>query len=85
MWRQRSRVTELKEGDRNTKYFQRKASWRKKKNAITKLKDNEGNWIEDKEGIQKHATDFFRGLYTKDDDVVPHELIDQTFFYGGNQ
>lgn len=76
MWRQRSRVKELKEGDRNTKYFQRKATWRKKKNTITKLRDDLGNWVEDRKGIEDLATRFFKNLYTSDPGVVPFELIE---------
>lgn len=78
MWRQRLRVTELKEGDRNTKYFQRKATWRRKKNSITKLKDESGNWVEDKKGIQDLTTRFFKNLYTTDPNVVPSELVELT-------
>ena len=76
MWRQRSRTTWLKEGDKNTKYFQQKATWRRKKNTITRLKDGNGQWVEDKEGIQQMTTRFFKDLYTKDDKVAPQELID---------
>ena len=42
MWMQRSRVAWLKEGDRNTNFFHRKAKWRARKNHIKKLLDASG-------------------------------------------
>ncbi|CAL5097923.1 unnamed protein product [Urochloa decumbens] len=44
LWLQRSRVDWLREGDRNTKFFHQKATWRKRRNQISKLKDEDGNW-----------------------------------------
>lgn len=75
MWRQRSRATYLREGDRNTKWFQWKATWRKKKNEITKLKNSEGTWVEDREGLHGLTRDFFKELYKKEDSVDPGELL----------
>ncbi|XP_074313417.1 uncharacterized protein LOC141648588 [Silene latifolia] len=42
-WKQRSRALWLKEGDRNTKYFHKKAGQRKEKNHIAKLVDDNGH------------------------------------------
>jgi hypothetical protein len=36
-WRQRSRINWLREGDRNTKYFHKKATWRQTKNRIKRV------------------------------------------------
>ncbi|XP_073362462.1 uncharacterized protein [Aegilops tauschii subsp. strangulata] len=47
MWLQRSRVEWLKHGDRNTKFFHRKAVWRARKNKIKGLIDTEGNYQTD--------------------------------------
>jgi hypothetical protein len=68
-WRQRSRVNWLRAGDRNTKYFHRKATWRAKKNKIDKLMDLEGNVIKDEPKMQEMATNFFKDLYTESDSV----------------
>jgi hypothetical protein len=58
MWRQRSRITWLKEGDRNTKNFHRKASWRQTKNKIKRLRDLNGQWTDDPEAIRELTHEF---------------------------
>jgi hypothetical protein len=68
---QRSRVAWLREGDRNTKYFHHRVSWRRKKNSIHKLKRCVGTWTSDTAEMEEMATDFFQKLYTRDDHVDP--------------
>jgi hypothetical protein len=76
LWMQRSRVAWLREGDRNTKYFHRRASWRKKKNRIRKLKRPNGSWTCDTEEMEGLATDFFKTLFTRDEAVNPNLITD---------
>ena len=42
-WAQISRIQWLKHGDRNTKFFHSKASQRRRRNYIQRLKDNDNN------------------------------------------
>ena len=72
MWPQRSTALWLREGDTNTKYFRRKASWRRKKKTINKLKDDSGEWVENKDKLQELTTNFFKELYTKEGGLNPN-------------
>jgi hypothetical protein len=60
MWKQRSRIVWLREGDKNTEFFHRKATWRRKKNKIAKLRREDGSWAESTEDIHKEINKFFR-------------------------
>jgi len=45
-WRWRAKKHWLRGADANTKYYHRFASARKRKNTISKLKDDNGEWLE---------------------------------------
>ncbi|KAL0386494.1 UNVERIFIED_CONTAM: hypothetical protein Slati_4539800, partial [Sesamum latifolium] len=46
MWKQRSRVDWLRNGDKNTSFFHPRASERKRINEVLKIKDEQGQWRE---------------------------------------
>ncbi|KAL0407261.1 UNVERIFIED_CONTAM: putative mitochondrial protein [Sesamum latifolium] len=62
-WRQRSKELWLREGDRNTGFFHRKASQRFKTNLVRKIKDAHGRWVESEAEIQRCIVDHFRAVY----------------------
>ena len=64
MWHQRSRMQWMMLGDRNTRYFHSKALDRKRKNAISRIMDENGIWHETKEGIANVVVYYFEKLYT---------------------
>lgn len=45
-WRQISRASWLK-GDKNTNFFHKKASQRSRRNYISRVKNQEGQWVQD--------------------------------------
>jgi hypothetical protein len=76
MWMQRSIISWLREGDRNTTFFHKKASARAKKNKISKLKLPDGTTTYNIEKMKSSAKDFFQSLFEKDQLVNPRELLD---------
>jgi hypothetical protein len=75
MWRQRSRVQWLAEGDRNTRFFHLRASKRKKKNRICRLKRPDGNYAEADQEMADMTTAFYENLYTSEGVENMNEVI----------
>ena len=69
MWRQRSRISWLQSGDRNTRFFHEKASARYKQNLIEGLMDENGRWLEGDEHVEKLMLQFYEMLFTSSDPV----------------
>ena len=59
----KSRVFWLREGDRNTQIFHALTKQRRARNKITQLLDENGNVVEDEEGLIAIATSYFRQIF----------------------
>ncbi|XP_062006899.1 uncharacterized protein LOC133724199 [Rosa rugosa] len=85
-WKQRSKITWLKEGDRNTGFFHRKTENRKRKNSLQGLFDVTGQWQDKDEGIENVITTYFSKMFQASEidvealnltleDIVPRVLM----------
>jgi hypothetical protein len=63
LWWQWSRIMWLAEGDRNTRFFHLRASRRRRRNRITKLKRADGEFTEDEQEMRELATSFYGNLF----------------------
>jgi len=73
---QRSRISWLKEGDRNTGFFQAKAGARGRTNRIKSLNDSDGNVVTEQEDLERLASNFYQNLFQAQEQLEP-ELICQ--------
>ncbi|KAL0364052.1 UNVERIFIED_CONTAM: putative mitochondrial protein [Sesamum angustifolium] len=63
VWRQHSKALWLREGDRNTSFFHRRASQRFQTNLIARIKDSSGEWVEDVDGIRRYIISYFHDVF----------------------
>ncbi|XP_030933437.1 uncharacterized protein LOC115959237 [Quercus lobata] len=63
-WAQRSRVSWLEHGDKNTKYFHSKASQRQRRNFIHGIRDQNNGWVDEPEEIAKVAIEYFESIFS---------------------
>ncbi|XP_021736509.1 uncharacterized protein LOC110703057 [Chenopodium quinoa] len=63
-WFLRSRVLEVRDGDKNTSYYHHKASQRRKRNTIEGLYDSDGVWQEDDELFENIVSGLYTNLFT---------------------
>ena len=76
-WRQKARVRNLREGDRNTAYFHRVANARKRRNSLSHLLVD-GVRVETKEGMCEAVVDFYDKLY--DSNLPTRPVLDDMHF-----
>ena len=75
MWRQRSRISWLKHGDKNTSFFHTKASSRFQRNTIQGVMDEAGCWQSEEDGIGKTLEDYYVNLFSTSHPEISEELI----------
>ena len=64
-----SRELWVKEGDRNSRFFHLSTIIRKRRNCISEIKLDDGNWIRDRGEIQNYFLEKFSSLFSSS---LPH-------------
>ncbi|CAN1807462.1 hypothetical protein LINPERHAP1_LOCUS25043 [Linum perenne] len=62
-WAQRARTTWLKLGDKNTSFFHASTVQRRRRNNISRLQSENGDWIEENMELMNHITNFYKELF----------------------
>uniref|UniRef100_A0A803PEK6 Reverse transcriptase domain-containing protein n=1 Tax=Cannabis sativa TaxID=3483 RepID=A0A803PEK6_CANSA len=63
-WKQRAKQFWLKEGDKNSRYFHMAATTRRGNNAISKLRDGNGQWVSWENGLSELIVDYYSALFS---------------------
>lgn len=76
MWRQRSRNSWLAEGDKNTSYFHRTATGRKKRNFISHITRADGVVVRKEEEIEEVFRSYFVDLFKAGEQIEMTEALE---------
>jgi len=66
MWFQKARVDQIRDGDRNTRYFHTSTIIRRRFNRVTALRMEDGSWCTDSISMQQLVVSHFRNLFSED-------------------
>ena len=77
LWRQKSRITWLKEGERNTKFFHKSTIQRRMQNRIPHITNQQGAQTEQQEEIEQVLLDYFQSMQQEDHTVDRQPAINQ--------
>eukprot|EP00253_Pinus_taeda_P029932 PITA_29932 len=76
LWRQKSRIRWLKEGEKNTKFFHKTTVQRQMHNHISQLNNAQGEQVESQEGIEKEFLQYFKAM-SQEPNINRTEEIDR--------
>eukprot|EP00253_Pinus_taeda_P007421 PITA_07421 len=65
LWRQKSRINWLREGERNTKFFHQAMIQNRQRNQIFSIKTAEGERVVEQEGIERVLVEYHKGILTE--------------------
>lgn len=74
-WKQRSRTLWVKEGDRNMRFFHQRTKTRQAKNSIKRIRNENGDWVTNENGIESTVTNYFRDIFYSSENLNDEEGI----------
>lgn len=79
LWYQKSRAEWIRDGDKNTSFFHLSTIVRRWRNRVSSIRDDDGEWLTDKEAVKNHIVHFFESLFTAESDECSHDLPKNLF------
>ncbi|XP_027156752.1 uncharacterized protein LOC113757854 [Coffea eugenioides] len=84
-WSQKARISWLREGDKNTKYFHSYVKGRRVSNRLNRLQREDGSWTANDDEVVTKLSDYVKELFTsggRDDmleilDGIPHSITQE--------
>jgi hypothetical protein len=73
-WRQRSHLAWLEKGDRNTSYFHKACTERRRRNKIGRLKKENGEWAIEEGEKMELILNYFRNIFTAGEEAPLEEM-----------
>ncbi|GMI83210.1 hypothetical protein HRI_001990300 [Hibiscus trionum] len=79
LWHQKSRVTWLSQGDRNTRFFHGSTIQRRQRNTISALKVDAESWCYEHQDLKTHAMGYFRQLFSAGIHDCTQQMLSEKF------
>lgn len=75
LWFQKSRVKWYKAGEKNTKFFYLSTICRRRRNKISMLKNDDGDWVLDQTVLKSMVKEYYARLFTEDTSLELAKLV----------
>lgn len=73
-YKEKARVKWLKDGDKNSKFFQRMVKSHQVRNCILRIQNDEGEWIEGEKAVKVEIVDFYKKLFSDSGTWAEYDL-----------
>ncbi|KAF9592580.1 hypothetical protein IFM89_016031 [Coptis chinensis] len=75
-WKQKSTFDWIKDGGKNTRFYHLSTIYRRRKNKIDKIKDDDGEWREGRTDVGTSLNQYFTDIFTTDSPVRDNQIMD---------
>ncbi|KAL5717241.1 hypothetical protein ACHQM5_010283 [Ranunculus cassubicifolius] len=75
LWRQKSGKTWIREGGRNTNFFHLSTICRRRRNHVTRLRNNNGEWVEGRKDIGDTFIEYFKEIFTSENPQTNQNIL----------
>lgn len=74
-WKQKAGMKWFKDGERNTKFFHSVVKGRRSRLKVSRIQNEEGEWMENQNDIAEAAVEFYKDQFTRQDHDIDWDIL----------